>query len=165
MKRWVQLLIVAICVFLLLLEAAPVFAISSISNTFSASKYTISTGQTVSFQAKTTYSWIYFPNPYTSNFVVEVNAYHFNRPVTTSGNVPNPSNWVYYYSGNYTSPAWRYWSRKFWIISTWEAYLNFNAVAKAAASGSKRGHYHGQCRALDWGISYWYPAWVYTTYS
>lgn len=164
MKR--KLVILVIASSLLMLQIAPAFAISVISNTFSANDYTINTNQTISFHAKTVYGWTVIPNPYSSNFVTEVNAYHFNRPQTyESSGLNNPNNWVYDNSALFTSPAYRYYSGRLWIIPTQTKYLKFTAVAKSAPSGSRRGHRHGQSTELNWDISYGSPAWIYTTHN
>ncbi len=161
-----KLIVLVTASILLVTQVSSAYAISVITNTLSANDYTINTNQTISFHARTVYGWSVMPNPYSSNFVTEVNAYHFNRPQTyESSGLENPNSWGYFNPGIFTSPAYRYYSGWLWIVPTQTKYLKFTALAKAAASGSRRGHRHGQSTELNWDISWGDPAWVYTTHN
>lgn len=160
-------IILTLMIFTMLFASAlPAFAISSISNSLAISDYSVNTGQSVNFSAKTVFSYNLMPNPYSSNFVTEINAYHFNRPSTyQSAGLINPNGWVYSNPGIFTSPTYRYYSGKLWIAPTDTKYLRFSSTAKSAATGSRRSHRQGQSTELDWGISYGSPAWVTTTHN
>ncbi|HEY3374272.1 MAG TPA: hypothetical protein VGK02_04315 [Candidatus Aquicultor sp.] len=162
MRKRAMVIFAAVFMFVLV-QAIPALAVSNISNTFTANDYTPSTNQTIYFSAKTTYGWIVIPNPYSSNFVTEINATQFNKPVNTSYNVPASVNWGYYNPGIFVSPAYRFYSGWWMITPTVNAYLNFSAVAKNTAYGSQYRHRHGQSTELNWDISYGSPAWVTTT--
>lgn len=148
----------------LLVSVAPALAVSVITNTFSANDYSISTGQTIYFHARTTYGWSIMPNPYTSSFFTEVNSRHFGKPSTyQSSGLNNPNNWQYADPGRFVSPSWYYYSGIFSVIPTVTKYLKFTAVAKSAPAGSRYGHRHGQYQnGLD---SYGGPAWIFTTHN
>jgi len=149
---------------LVLTSITPALAVSVITNRFSANDYTISTGQTIYFDANTTYSWSIMPNPYTSSFFTEVNSNHFYKPSTyQSSGLPNPNNWIYKNDWGYVKPSYYYYSGIFSVIPTVTKYLKFTAVAKSAPSGSKYGHRHGQIQNGwdSWGA----PAWIYTTHN
>lgn len=151
---------------ILLSSSLPAFAYSNIINSFSASDYTVNTGQTVNFSAKTVFSYTGMPNPYPSNFVTELNGYHFNRPSTyQSSGLASPNNWGYFNPGIFTTPAYRYSSGKFWILPVQTKYLRFSSTAKSAPGGSKRSHRQGQSTELNWDISYGSPAWITTTHN
>lgn len=161
-----KLAVLILALVMLLSQAVPALAVSVISNSISANDLSISTNQTVNFTAKTIFGWSAMPNPYSSNFVTEMNAYHFNRPVTyQSAGLNNPGAWNYYNPGIFTSPTYRYYSGWLWIQPTQTKYLKYTAVAKSATSGSRRGHRHGQSTELNWDISYGGPAWIYTTHN
>lgn len=152
---------------MLLASTMPALAVSRITNTYSASDYSISTGQVVSFSAKSSYEWIIIPNPYPSNFYTEVNYRHFGTPSTiTRSNLPSKS-WVYdtdgYFTG--TDPSYYYYSGRSWILPTENSTLGFRATAKSAASGNRRRSGHGQNTALDGTISYGGAAYIYTTHN
>lgn len=159
-KRIVPVLFIAIA--LVLSQALPAFAISNISNTFTANDYTPATDQVISFSARTNFGWVAIPNPYSSNFVTEVNGSAFNKPVNQSYNVPVSVNWGYYNLGVFTSPAYRFYSGWLGIVPTQNYYVNFTAKAKNL-SGQYR-HRHGQSTELNWDISYGSPAWVTTSH-
>ena len=154
-----------VCLFFLA-STTTAFGLSSITNSFSADDYTISTGQTIYLHARSVYGWVYFPNPYSSNFVTEVNAYHFRRPQTyQSSGLSNPNNWLYYSTGLFTSPCYRLHEYWFFIVPPMTAYVRFTSVAESAPSNTRRGHRHGQSVELNWDISYGGPAWIYTTHN
>lgn len=159
--------ILGLAAIIVMATAMPALAVSSITNTFSASDYSINTGQSINFNTQTVYGWIVLPTPYPSNFVTEVSGYHFNKPSTfASGGLPNSNNWIYDSTPIFiSSPAYRYASGKLWIIPTQSKYLKFSATAKSASGGSRRSHRHGQSIELNWDISYGSPAWIYTTHN
>lgn len=166
MRRSRYFILLLVVSSLIVSSAMPAFAISSIFNFFSASDYSINTNQTVYFTAKTTYDYVYIANPYSSNFVTELSAYHFNRPSTYQAvGLSSPNNWIYYSTGIFVSPCYRLYEHWWLIIPPVTKYVKFQAVAKSAPAGSRRGSRHGQSRELDLDVSYGDPAWIYTTHN
>jgi hypothetical protein len=159
------ILLLGVLILLLSLSVPAAFAISRINNDFWANDYTIRTNQKIYFTAKTTFGWTLFYHPYSSNFVTEVNAYHFRRPFTYRLRGLRNSGWYYRSRGLYTSPCYRYYSGWLWIWPTTTKYIKFTARARAAARGSRRAHRHGQSTRLNWDISTGWPAWIFTRHN
>lgn len=151
----------------LLLAATPAYAVSSITNYFSASDYSVSTGQSIKIYPKTVAGHMAgIPtNPYPTNFMAEVRATHFNKPVpySTSG-LPNPSSWAYVSTGDYVSPSYHYYSGELWVFTPRTLYNYCNATIKSASAGSRYGSRHGQ-RIAGTGASYGDAVWIYTTHN
>lgn len=142
MKRRILMVTVA-AMTVLAMSATPAFALSMITNTFNMSDQTLTTGQKVTFTAKTVYGWQYAPNPYPSNFLTEVNSRHFGKPVTTStSGISAP--WLYKSTGRYVMPCWQVWQDGIGVLTTQTRWINFYAFATTAPSGDRRKHYHGQ---------------------
>lgn len=163
--RFRALVLPALVALVIACTPAEAFAISNITNTFTANDYTISTGQTVTFNAKTTYGWVYVPNPYTSNWCTEVNYRAFNRPTTqSSSGLTSPNNWVYKSStGHYVNPCWQLYQGDFLMMPTQSFSAKFIATAKSETRGTRRSSYHGQWD--NGSASAGYPSYVTTTHN
>lgn len=155
--------IMAIVGSMMLSNALPVFAVSSVSNSYWKSKTYFSTGSKGSFRSKTGYGHVAgLPlNPYTSDFYTELNYRHFNQPnITAYSGIPYKS-FSYKSSGSKTGgdSAWYYNSGSFWVWLPFTAYLSFDAYAKSASAGWERSG-HGQYNR-PW-VSYGPDAYIYT---
>ncbi|MBI5231813.1 MAG: hypothetical protein HY876_06580 [Coriobacteriales bacterium] len=164
MKR--TLLLVALTCVMVVAFAAPAMAVSSITNYLTLSDQSISTNQKISCTAKTAYGWQYSPNPYTSSFYTEMNAYHFGRPVNTGWSGLDRHSWAYKSDeARFTKPCYALDSGTLWFggASTVTAWVKFTDVAKSASSGSKRNNRHGQYQG-GWD-SYGGAVWRTTTHN
>lgn len=127
--------------------AAPVGAISSISNSITMSRSSIDTGQTIGIYARTNFgSTAVIPNPYWSNFRATVNATHFNRPAPYSENCEGGS--FYYTSSDGWAkgdPAFRFDCGTLFVLPDKERHVNSHASTRSNANGSgTRQHAEGQ---------------------
>jgi len=158
--------LILLCLMVAAVGASPAYAVSDIDNFFTANDYSINTNQTINFYATTEFGHVAgLPtNPYPSNFLTEVNAYHFNKPNTTaSAVIPNPNSWTYLSTGWVVSPCWHYYSGTMWFWQSKTAYQYFTAVARSAPAGSGRTSSHGQY--WNGSDSVGPTAWVYTTHN
>lgn len=62
------------------LFAAPVLAVSQISNYLSMTPREFGDSKTVTMRSDTNYEWWGFPNPYPSNYVLAINYRHLRSP-------------------------------------------------------------------------------------
>lgn len=141
-----KMIVAAFVIALMLTQAAPALALSSISNSFSTSRTYWNTGNSGTFHSQTNYGQVGLYNPYTSDYYTALNYRHFNQPTVTgwSGFGSKPA-FGYITSSPKTGgdPAWRYNSGTFWVFSGVTKYINFSSTAKSASRGWKKSA-HGQ---------------------
>ena len=127
-------------------SATQAYAISSITNSLSLSDQSINTNQVVSCTAKTVYDNTIITNPYSSSFYTEMNAYHFNKPITTGYTGFSGVAWVYKSTGRFTTPAYAFDAGTLWFSGTSKVTksVSYTDKAKAATAGSRRNNRHGQ---------------------
>ncbi len=134
--------------------ASPAAAISQITNTFTRSDSTVTTGQKVNFKAKTVYDWQYAPNPYTSDFYTEVSYGGFNKPVTTASQGLSEA-WAYKNPGWFLTSAWYIDSGVFTVVTARTKSMDFYATAKSGWSSCRTRHGQSEHWDVSWGNAAW----------
>lgn len=127
-------------------SAVQAYAISSITNSLSLSDQSVNTNQVISCTAKTVYDNTIITNPYNSSFYTEMNAYHFNKPMTTGYTGFSGVTWAYKSTGRFTTPAYAFSAGSLWFSGTSRVTksVSYTEKAKSAAAGSRRNNRHGQ---------------------
>jgi len=127
-------------------SATQAYAISSITNSLALSDQSISTNQVINCTAKTVYDNTIITNPYSSSFYTEMNAYHFNKPVTTGYTGFSGVTWVYKSTGRFTTPSYAFNAGTLWLSGTSRVTksVSYTDKAKSATAGSRRNNRHGQ---------------------
>jgi len=159
------LLLTAISVAAMFGSVAPAMAVSNISNSIyiedSVPWSALTTGDQKQGNSRSTFGSTYIWNPYPSNFVTEIATQHFRRPHTlASYAVRNSSKWTWHAQGlKDPFPVWRQASRSQWILPAKKSslfYIMESQPNDKATKNTWRRNWHGQSRALDWGVS-WGP--------
>jgi len=127
-------------------SVAEAHAISAITNSLTLSDQSVATNQVISCTAKTVYDNTVITNPYNSSFYTEMNAYHFNKPLTTGYSGFSGVTWVYKSTGRFTTPSYSFDAGTLWFSGTSKVtkFLSYTDKVKSATAGSRRNNRHGQ---------------------
>lgn len=122
-------------------------AISEITNTTTVSPQRFSGAPEVSIKTKTKYGWYAFPNPYASNYQINVDHALFNKPVRTGTNLGTDKVWVK--KSNDTdlggATSWRIQWGTWYVTGTQTRYYDAYANPRPLSSGTRTGLVsHGQ---------------------
>lgn len=122
-------------------------AISEITNTTTVSPQVFEQAPEVRIKTSTKYGWFYFPNPYASNYQINVNRAIFKKPVLLGTNLSTSKSWIQVAEDPDIGgqPSWRIQWGTWYITGTQTRYYNASSSSKALSSGAREGLVsHGQ---------------------
>lgn len=128
-------------------------AISNIENNLRISPRVFTENMQVNFETSSTYGWSWEPNPYTSNYQINIRYWSFSRPTLWSTNLPVDNEHVWEYMDldeELDVASWRIQWGTWFVMPTQERYYDFFSYSGDVWDTGINSHGNYDCGITGW---------------